>query len=209
MYMPRQFEEQRTEVLHGLIDAHPLGTLVTMRPGGLEAEHVPFLLDRDAGPHGTLRAHVARANPVWREAEAAAGCLVVFQGADAYVSPSVYPGKAEHGREVPTWNYMAVHARGALRAIHDPAWLLDLLRRLSDRHEQGRAHPWRVSDAPAEYIDKLLAAIVGIEIPVESLQGKWKTSQNRPAADRAAVARDMRQRGSDAEVAMALAVESR
>ena len=204
MYLPKHFEETRAEVLHQLLRAHPLGLLVTQPGGELRADSIPFMLDAQRGPHGTLVAHVARANTLWRDA-ADAQALVVFQGAQAYVSPSAYPSKAEHGKVVPTWNYIMVQARGRLRAIDDPAWLHALVSRLTERHEANRAVPWEVSDAPLDYIEKMLGAIVGIEIQIEAITGKWKVSQNRSAADRDGVARTLAAEGG-AAAAMAQAV---
>lgn len=189
MYSPSHFDETRPALLQELIARHPLGTLVTQGADGLSADHIPFELcapNADA-PLGVLRAHVARANPLWRRSGAA---LVVFQGPSAYVSPALYEDKPISGKVVPTWNYMAVHAHGPLRAIDDPVWLLALLERLTQQHEATRAAPWSVHDAPREFIDKLLGAIVGIEIPLQRMQGKWKVSQNRSLHDRQAVARD-------------------
>lgn len=188
MYLPAHFEEQRPEVLRQLIDRHPLGLLITQGGGGLCADPVPFLFDPDSGPRGTLRAHVARANPVWREARRHVDTLVVFQGPQAYISPGWYAAKAEHGKVVPTWNYVMVQARGQLRVIEDAAWLHALVSRLTTRHESGLAKPWQVGDAPADYIEAMLRAIVGIEIELTELTGKWKVSQNRSAADREGVA---------------------
>lgn len=190
MYAPAHFEETRLDALHALIEAHPLGTLVTHSAAGLEADHIPFEIAAPTpeAPFGTLRAHVARANPLWRQAGAAV--LVVFQGPSDYVSPSLYAEKPVSGKVVPTYNYAVAHAHGVLRAIEDPAWIRALLERLTARHESARAAPWAVRDAPPAYIDALLKAIVGIEIPLGRLQGKWKLSQNRPPADQAAVAAD-------------------
>jgi len=189
MYLPSHFEESRPHVLRAFVASHPLGLLVTQnRAGGIDANSVPFFLDApdDATP-GVLRAHVARANPVWQEARDDVDALVVFQGPHGYVSPAWYPSKAEHGKVVPTWNYVMVQARGRLRAIDDKAWLRAFVTRLTDHHETGRSAPWAVSDAPAEFIEATLGAIVGIEIALSSLVGKWKVSQNRAAADRAGV----------------------
>jgi transcriptional regulator len=193
MYLPAHFAESRPEVLHELVRAHPFGLLVTQDGSGeLSANGVPFMLDADpAGGPGILRAHVARANPLWREASAGRDSLVVFQGPQAYVSPAWYPGKAEHGKVVPTWNYVMVQARGRLRAIEDAAWLRAFVGRLTDRHEAPRAAPWGVDDAPADYVQSILRAIVGLEIVLTSLTGKWKVTQNRPAADREGVARGL------------------
>ena len=188
MYLPKHFEETRSEALHELIRAHPLGMLVTLNGAGLQANSVPFILDADpAGGPGMLRAHVARANPLWRETRGDVEALVVFQGPQAYISPNWYASKAEHGKVVPTWNYVMVQARGTLRAVDDADWLRAFVTRLTTKHEAVQAQPWAVTDAPADYIDTMLRAIVGIEIPLTALTGKWKVSQNRPAADRAGV----------------------
>lgn len=191
MYTPAHFAEDRPEVLQAFIDAHPLGTLVTLTPAGLDANLIPFEFDPTPsalGPHGTLRAHVARANPVWRDLATEVEALVVFQGPQAYVTPSWYvETKPATGKVVPTWNYCVVHAHGPLRAIDDRDWLRGQVERLVRRHESSRPTPWHVSDAPADYIEKQLAAIVGIEIPLTRLSGKWKTSQNRPVADQTGV----------------------
>ena len=192
MYTPSHFNEERPEVLQALVAAHPLGTLVTHSDAGLDADHIPFELAAPTpdAPFGTLRAHVARANPLWRQA--GTQVMAVFQGPSAYVSPSLYEEKPLSGRVVPTYNYAVVHAHGVLRAIEDPEWILALLQRLTTHHEAPRAAPWSVADAPPDYIATLLKAIVGIEIPLDSLRGKWKLSQNRPPPDQAAVAAMMR-----------------
>ncbi|WP_280153241.1 FMN-binding negative transcriptional regulator [Piscinibacter sp. XHJ-5] len=209
MYTPTHFAETRPQVLHELMRAHPLGLLVTQDAGGgLDANPLPFILDADRGPHGTLRGHVARANPVWREARTDAETLIVFQGPQAYVSPSWYPSKAQGGKVVPTWNYVIVQARGRLAPIDDPVWLRRLVGELTERHEAGRPAPWRVEDAPAEYTTALLRAIVGIEIEIHSLQGKWKVSQNRPAADRDGVVQGLAAEGGDQARAMARQVQA-
>jgi len=187
MYLPKHFEETRVETLHALIRAHPLGALVTLTPGGLDANHIPFEVDPDPAPFGTLRGHVARANPVWRECAGEVEALVLFQGPETYISPAWYPTKQETGRVVPTWNYAVVHAHGTPRFIEDRRWLRAFVERLTTRHETGRPHPWKVTDAPPDYIDRQLGAIVGLEIPIARLIGKWKVSQNRPPADRAGV----------------------
>lgn len=202
MYMPSHFVEQRPQVLHKLVHDHPLGLLITLADAGLQANPVPFFLDADpAGGPGILRAHVARANPLWREARADVETLVVFQGAQAYISPSWYPAKAEHGKVVPTWNYVTVQARGTLRAIDDAAWLRAFVTRLTQHHETTQAKPWAVADAPPEYIDSMLRAIVGIEIVLSSLVGKWKVSQNRSVADRTGVVRGLHGREDAAATA--------
>jgi len=190
VYLPSHFEETRDAVMHALVRTHPLGLLITHEGDEPCADNIPFLIDPGRGARGTLVAHVARANPLWRRANGQR-VLVVFQGPQAYVSPSAYAAKAEHGKVVPTWNYVMVQGRGTLRAIEDAATLLGIVSRLTDTHEAGRATPWAVSDAPADYIEKMLGAIVGIEIPLDALTGKWKVSQNRSAADREGVARQL------------------
>ena len=207
MYLPSHFAETRAEVVQELIRAHPLGTLVTAGPGGLEANHIPFEYDPRAGAFGTLRAHVARANPVWREFSSAVEALVVFQGPQVYITPSWYRTKAETGKVVPTFNYIVVHAYGAMRAIEDRAWLRDFVGGLTQRFESARPQPWAITDAPEEFIATQLGAIVGIEIAVTRLIGKWKTSQNRPASDRAGVVAGLRETGDAGAQAMADAVE--
>jgi transcriptional regulator len=189
MYLPAHFAETRPEPLHELIGKHPLGMLVTMSDAGLQANPVPFVLDADpAGGPGILRAHVARANPLWRETRGDVESLVVFQGPQAYISPGWYPSKLEHGKAVPTWNYVMVQARGTLRAIDDADWVRAFVTRLTTRHEAVQAKPWAVTDAPPEFIDTMVRAIVGIEITLTALTGKWKVSQNRSIADRGGVA---------------------
>jgi len=205
MYLPKHFEETRVEVMHALMAAHPLGLLVTHGADGLQANSIPFMVDPQPTPRGTLIAHVARANPLWREA-ADTHVLIVFQGPQAYVSPGWYPSKAEHGKVVPTWNYIMVQARGRLRAIKDPAALHALVSRLTATHEAAQARPWAVDDAPRDYIDTMLKAIVGIRIEIEALAGKWKVSQNRSAADRAGVAAGLAALAHEDALAMAAAV---
>lgn len=203
MYTPSQFEESRPEVLHQLIREHPLGALVTMTPDGLNANHLPFEVDCAPAPFGTLRAHVARANPVWRDLVPEHDALLIFQGAQAYISPAWYPTKSETGRVVPTYNYMVVHAYGRVRVVDDAAWLHALLERQSATHEAGRTLPWKMEDAPPDYIEKLLTALVGIEIEITRLVGKWKVSQNQPQVNRVGVEQGLRDIGSENAIAMA------
>lgn len=209
MYLPAHFEETRPEVLQALLRAHPLGLLVTTdAAGAMSANSVPFILDPDpAGGPGILRAHVARANPLWRDARGDIESLVAFQGEQAYISPGFYPSKAAHGKVVPTWNYVMVQARGRLRVIDDAAWLHAFVKRLTDRHEAPRAQPWAVSDAPDDYIATMLRAIVGIEIVLTALTGKWKVGQNRSAADRAGVAQGLADAGIRFEACSAPAMQ--
>ncbi len=205
MYLPSQFAESRPEVLHALIRAHPLATLAWIGPDGLAAEHLPLELEVGAGPAGlgVLRGHVARANPVWQQVLAGQEVLLVFQGPQAYVSPSWYPAKAEHGKVVPTWNYVVVHARGLLQVRDDPVWVHALVSRLTAAHEAPFVRPWAVADAPADYVATMTRAIVGIEVPISRLSGKWKLSQNRTAVDRAGVQAGLAARPDPGSRAMA------
>jgi transcriptional regulator len=191
MYEPAHFIEERAEVLHELIRAFPLGLLVCNGEPGPVANPVPFLLDVDAGGAAVLRCHVARANPQWQLFEAGATALAIFQGPQAYVTPSWYATKAESGKVVPTWNYCVAQARGRAVIRHDAGWLASQAGALTNRHETGRNNPWSMSDAPEAFITAQLRAIVGIEIAVDELKGKWKVSQNRPIADRNGVAQHM------------------
>jgi transcriptional regulator len=184
MYRPSHFEQHDAAALHALMREHPLATLVTQQAAGITADAIP--LEYDAASH-TLRGHVARANPLWREA-AGQPVLAVFNGPQAYITPSWYPSKAATHKVVPTWNYTLVHAHGVLRAVEDAPWLHALVSGLTAHHEAPRAAPWAVADAPDDYVQQMLRAIVGIEIPVERLIGKWKISQNRSDADRLGVA---------------------
>jgi transcriptional regulator len=195
VYLPAHFREERAEVLRGLIADHPLGAVVTLGDDGLNGNHVPFLYDPDPAPHGTLRAHVARNNPMWREFNRDVEALVIFQGPQGYVTPSWYPKKQETGKVVPTWNYLLVHAYGPPRAVDDAEWLRRFVTRLTDRFEEKRADPWKVTDAPPDFVDGNLKAIVGIEIPVTRLIGKWKVSQNQQPPEREGVARGLRAAG--------------
>ncbi len=206
MYVPAHFEEHRADALHQLIDDYPLGSLVTLGPNGLDANHLPFEFDAKSGPHGTLRAHVARANPLWQEAADRPDALVIFQGPTAYISPSWYPSKHETHRQVPTYNYMVVHAHGRIVVRDDESFVRGLVARLTRRMEAGEAAPWKMGDAPADYISQMLGAIVGIEIEVTRLTGKWKLSQNKEAADRRGASDTLRERSSDAQQAVAAAM---
>jgi transcriptional regulator len=196
MYLPGHFAETRVEVLHDLMREHPFATLVAHGGDGLSANHLPLHFTAGTGLHGALQGHVARANPLWRDA-ADSEVLVIFQGPQAYVTPSWYATKHADGKAVPTWNYVVVHARGRLRVIDDPAWLREQLETLVAEHEAGFAKPWQISDAPPDYIEKMLKAIVGIEIVISELGGKWKTSQNQPEINRAGVVAGLREQGRD------------
>ncbi len=187
MYIPSAFRESRNGAMHDLMRAHPLGLLISHGTGGLQATQVPFLLYAGEGDNGILRAHLARANPHWKELADGAECLVVFQGVEGYVTPAWYPSKRETQKVVPTWNYVCVQAWGRPRIVEDAAWLRRQIDDLTRARESARPHPWAVSDAPEDYIAGQMQAIVGIEIPIERIEGKWKLSQNRTAADRAGV----------------------
>lgn len=207
MYQPPHFREDRLDVQHALIRAQSLGLLITAGPGGLQANPVPFLIDADGSQLGTLRAHVARANPQWHELAAVAECLVVFQGPQTYISPSLYPTKHEHGKVVPTWNYITVHAWGRLQVIDDVSWLRRQVDDLTSHKERSRPAPWSVSDAPEPYVAAQLKGIVGIEIPITRIEGKWKVSQNRPAIDQAGVVAGLRGNDGDAGIMASLVAE--
>jgi transcriptional regulator len=182
MYLPKHFAEDNIAEMHALMRANPLATLVSHGPDGLDANHIPLLL-----VDGKLQGHVARANPLWQRGNVAGEVLVIFQGDDSYISPSGYATKAEHGKVVPTWNYAAVHAYGELQVIDDPHWIFAQISALTAANEAALPQPWAVSDAPADYVEKMLGAIVGIEIGITRLLGKWKVSQNQPAANRASL----------------------
>ncbi len=207
MYQPSHFREDRLDVQHALIRAQSLGLLITAGPGGLQANPVPFLIDGDGSERGTLRAHLARANPQWHELAAVAECLVVFQGPQQYISPSLYPTKREHGKVVPTWNYITVHAWGRPQVIDDVTWLRRQVDDLTLHKEGSRPAPWYVTDAPEPYVAAQLTGIIGIEIPIARIEGKWKVSQNRPAGDQAGVVAGLRGSGDDAEIMASLVAE--
>lgn len=187
MYLPSAFKDTDLLRLHEQIQQSRLAILVTNGEHGLQASHLPLLLNPEQGPNGTLYGHLAKANPHWRDLAGGAEAMVIFAGADAYVSPGFYPAKAEHGKVVPTWNYLAVHAYGQAEVFTDAQRLLNLVSALTERHEGGRAQPWAVEDAPADYIEGMLKAIVGFALPIDRLEGKRKLSQNRSAADIAGV----------------------
>jgi transcriptional regulator len=197
VYVPAHFNEDRVEALHALIRSTGLATLVSMTEGGLIASHAPLLLDPDPAPYGTLIGHLAKPNPHVRAADPGVQTLVIFQGPDGYITPSYYAAKQEHGKVVPTWNYTSVHAYGTLEAFDDPARLLDIVTRLTERHEAARTQPWAVADAPADFVRGMLRGIVGIALPIARLEGKVKMSQNRPASDIAGVVAGLRHDGRD------------
>lgn len=203
MYLHPQHRLDDTEALHALMAQNPLGAWVCHGPQGLVANHVPFWLDRSRGPLGTLVGHVSRANPVWSVLGPAVPSVVMFQGPQTYITPNWYPGKAQHGQVVPTWNYLVVHAHGVARAFDDRAGLLAMLNQLTNAQEAGQPVPWRVGDAPPAFIDQFLRAIVGIEIPMDRLEGKRKASQDEALPDRLGTVQGLRALATDQAAAMA------
>jgi transcriptional regulator len=187
MYIPQHNEEKRIPVLHQLIRAEPLAALVTLTSTGLVATHLPMVLESAPDTLGVLRGHVSRANPQWRDLDSAVEALAIFSGAQHYITPTWYPGTYEHGKEVPTWNYVVVHAYGPLQIIHDEHWLRAHLEQLTTQSESSVPAPWKLSDAPADFIRTLLNGIVGFELPIHRLEGKWKVSQNRTASEKQGV----------------------
>jgi transcriptional regulator len=206
MYLPKDFTEERVPVLHEAIRQAAFGTLVTLGEAGLEASHVPMLIDLEPAPYGTLMGHIARTNPQWRRPAAGVQALAMFLGPNAYISPAWYATKQQTGKVVPTWNYVAIHAYGEVRFFDDAERLLRLVTRLTETHEAGRPQPWAVSDAPAAYIQTMLKGIVGFELPIARLEGKWKMSQNRPAQDRAGAIEGLRSEGGADEAVVADAI---
>lgn len=198
MYVPAHFDEPRPEVLQRLIAEHPLGMLVTQGDGGLDANHLPFEFEPGAGTPGLLRAHVARANPLWREVRSGAEVLVLFRAEQAYISPNWYPSKHELHKQVPTWNYRVVHAHGRIAIRDDEKFVRGLVARLTRRHEASQDRPWTMGDAPGDYIAAMLKAIVGIEIELTRLVGKFKLSQNRELRDRLGAAEALKRQGDTA-----------
>jgi transcriptional regulator len=203
MYQLPHHREDRLEVQHALIRAHPLGALVTYGVGGLSANLMPFILDAAASERGTLKGHLARANRQWVDFDPAVEALVIFQGVESYITPSWYAAKREHGKVVPTWNYATVQAQGPMRVIEDREWLVAQIAALTAANEGKRSAPWSVSDAPETFIASQIKGIVGIEIPISRIEGKWKVSQNRPEADRLGVIEGLRATGDASADAMA------
>lgn len=208
MYQPKHFEESRVEVLHDLIRAHPLATLVTLSSNGLVANHIPLQFVSGSSSLGTLQGHVARANPLWKDFDENLEVLAIFQGADTYISPSWYATKHETGKVVPTWNYTVAHAHGTLRIIDDANWLRAQIESLTTQNEAAFPQPWAVTDAPRDYIDKMISAIAGIEITITRLSGKWKVSQNQPSANQTSVIEALRRKGGDGNKTMADLIEA-
>ena len=202
MYIPKVHEENRIEVLHDLVESQPLASLVTMGKSGLFASHLPMVLERESAQHGLLKGHLSRANQQWRDFLPSVEALAIFSGPQHYITPSWYPEKLETGRVVPTWNYAVVHAYGHLKVIEDAAWLLDHLKSLTSIHEAASPQSWKVSDAPADYIESLVKGIVGLELPIERLEGKWKVSQNQSERNRIGVVEGLERLDTPESLAM-------
>jgi len=204
LYVPKFNQQNDIEVLRSLIKSRPLGAWTTIANGDIEVNHIPFILHEDRGEFGTLVGHVARSNTVWKNFSEDKNSVIVFQGEQAYITPSWYPSKHQHGKVVPTWNYMVVHAEGIPKLICEGDRLLEHLNELTNTHEAEQALPWKVSDAPQEFINKLRQAIVGIEVPIRKLTGKWKLGQNRPAADQLGIISGLTSGGDAQSNALAL-----
>lgn len=208
MYIPKYHAETDLEVLHSLITEHPLGTWVVYQDGKVTAHHIPFMLIRSRGEYGTLVTHVSKGNSVWKAVHANAdSSMIIFQGANTYITPSWYASKQEHGKVVPTWNYAAVHVYGVPSVITDMQWLRAHLHSVTDLHEAQQPTPWKVDDAPAEFIERTMQGIVGIEIPIERITGKWKVSQNRNSADRQGIVAGLTALGSSDALEMITMIE--
>jgi transcriptional regulator len=207
MYIPRINEEKRVPVMHDFMREQPLACLVTLGSSGLVASHIPMVLEQDGSEFGILKGHLSRANPQWRDLTAGIEALAVFSGPHHYISPTWYPSKQEHGKEVPTWNYAVVHAYGTLRLVEDSRWLLSHLESLTDIHEAGFAVPWKVSDAPPEFIRQLSNGVIGLELPIRQLEGKWKVSQNKTERDRNGVLEGLAALGTPESLTMKALVE--
>jgi transcriptional regulator len=207
MYIPRANEENRVSVMQALMVSHPLATLVTLGDSGLFASHIPMVLENDGSQFGVLKGHISRANRQWRDFVPTVDALAIFAGHQHYISPNWYPETKEHGKEVPTWNYVVVHAYGPLKVIQDDDWLLTNVEKLTNIHEAGSPVPWKVSDAPKDFIKSQLKGIVGLELPIERLQGKWKVSQNRSESERKGVVEGLSKLNSPESRAMKALVE--
>ena len=207
MYIPRHNEEKRVAVMHALMVTRPLGTLVTLGTSGLFASHIPMLLEEDGSPFGVLKGHLSRANAQWRNFLPTVDALAIFAGHQHYISPTWYPETKEHGKEVPTWNYVVVHAYGPLKVIQDRHWLLTNVEKLTSVHESALPAPWKVSDAPDDYIQSQLNGIVGLELPIQRLEGKWKVSQNRTERERQGVRDGLAELNTPESLAMRALIE--
>ena len=202
MYLPQHFEETSQQLLFDLIKAHPLATVVTLSESGLNANHIPLMIAENENGEKVLRGHVARANPILNDISLSPSTLLVFQGDEHYITPSWYATKKETEKVVPTWNYVVVHVRGKMRVVEDAAWLHKQLNDLTVQQESSRDQPWSLSDAPPEFIEQIKKAIVGFEVQIESLVGKWKVSQNQPQVNRESVAEGLEQLATDSALRM-------
>lgn len=207
MYLPSHFKITDPDALRDFIQAHPLATLVVSDAEGLSADHIPLLITGNEASGWNLAGHVARANPIWKKAEAGIDCLAIFHGAQNYISPNWYATKQEHGKVVPTWNYEVVHVQGRLRVMDDVMWLREFLQQLTETHESDQPHPWQVEDAPEEYLQRMLQAVVGIEIEIITLTGKAKMSQNQSKVNRDSLVEALRQTGNPVSAEMADKIE--
>jgi transcriptional regulator len=207
MYIPRHNEEKRLSLMRALMTAQPLGTLVTLGASGLFASHIPMVVEDDGSQYGVLKGHISRANPQWRDFVPTVDALAIFAGHQHYISPNWYPETKEHGKGVPTWNYIVVHAYGPLKVIQDHDWLLTNVEKLTNIHEAGSPVPWKVSDAPHDFIKSQLNGIVGLEIPIQRLEGKWKVSQNRTGRERNGVIEGLAKLNTPESLAMKALVE--
>jgi len=207
MYIPRHNEEKRVSVMQALMVSQPLATLVTLGASGLFASHIPMVLENDGSQFGVLKGHISRANPQWRDFVSTVDALAIFAGHQHYITPNWYPGTKEHGKEVPTWNYVVVHAYGPLKVIQDEHWLLTNVEKLTAIHEAGSPVPWKVSDAPEDFIKSQLKGIVGLELPIQRLEGKWKVSQNRTESERKGVIEGLAKLNTPESLAMKALVE--
>ena len=207
MYIPRHNEEKRVSAMHSLIVSRPLGTLVTLGASGLFASHIPMILEEDGSQFGVLKGHISRANTQWQDFVPSVDALAIFAGHQHYITPNWYPGTREHGKEVPTWNYVVVHAYGPLKIIQDDDWLLTNVEKLTNIHEAASPSPWKVSDAPEDFIKSQLKGIVGLELPIQRLEGKWKVSQNRTERERNGVVNGLAKLNTPESLAMKALVE--
>jgi transcriptional regulator len=207
MYIPRHNEEKRVSAMHSLIVSRPLGTLVTLGASGLFASHIPMILEDDGSQFGVLKGHISRANTQWQDFVPTVDALAIFAGHQHYITPNWYPGTREHGKEVPTWNYVVVHAYGPLKIIQDDHWLLTNVEKLTNIHEAASPNPWKVSDAPEDFIKSQLKGIVGLELPIQRLEGKWKVSQNRTERERNGVVNGLAKLNTPESLAMKALVE--
>jgi transcriptional regulator len=208
MYIPKHFEQTDISLMHALMADNPLATLIVNSTDGLSADHIPLLFKQDGSAHGKLVGHVARTNPLSQAEAASTAVLAVFHGPQTYISPSLYASKSQGGKVVPTWNYAVVHAHGSLNIVKDHNWLKGQLDELTSKNERTMPSPWNMSDAPTEFIDRLLNAIVGIEISISSLRGKWKVSQNQPENNQASAIAGLRAAGTDQAILMSSLIES-